>query len=202
MLLEAVTRVKRLLSYFVTGLVVVTPTATAFFMVRYLFVAFEGHALRLVRPLVGKTFPGLAALMTLALIYALGIVASDVGGRKVVVWYNGLLERLPIVRPIYSTVRLMIEGVSKPDHSAFSKVVLVQWPGPDSLTLGYLVSEDVAACSAAIYVPKAPSYLEGFTVIAPSGTYRDVAMSLEDAARFIVSYGALVPPAARQGGTA
>ena len=107
------------------------------------------------------------------------------------------LERLPIVRTIYSPVRKLMETMTSPDSTGFKQVVLVEYPRRGLWTLGFLAGdvpfEDDRPPAHSIFVPTAPNPTTGFMLIVPREEIRPTKLTIEAAFQMIVSAGVAVP---------
>jgi len=111
---------------FVTGLVVIIPIAVPVWVFWELFTFVD----RLLDPFVGDTFPfrlpGLGLLVAVLLVLLVGVVATNVVGRRILGWLDALLYRLPIFRSVYSAVKQLLNAFSPDNQVAFKEFVLVQ----------------------------------------------------------------------------
>ena len=87
--------------------------------------------------LIGFHIPGFGVLLALAVVLLIGALASNFFGRKLVVWWDLLLFRIPIVRSIYSSVKQVSDTLFSENGNAFRKAVLVQWPREGVWTIGF-----------------------------------------------------------------
>jgi uncharacterized membrane protein len=111
---------------FVTGLLVIIPIAVPVWVFWELFTFVD----RLLSPLVGDTFPfhlpGLGMLVAILLVLLMGIFATNVVGRRMLGWLDGLLYRIPIFRNVYSAVKQLLNAFSPDNQVAFKEFVVVQ----------------------------------------------------------------------------
>ncbi len=83
--------------------------------------------------LFGRHVPGLGALLTVLIIFVTGLAAANILGQRLVRFWEGLLDRIPIVRTIYSSVKQVSDTLLSPQGNAFRKALLVQYPRAGSL---------------------------------------------------------------------
>ena len=91
-------------------------------------------------PAAGFHIPGIGLVLAIALILVTGIFAANVIGRWVVARWEKLLEKIPLVRPIYSGVKQIMETVLSNRTESFKEVVLIEFPKKDCWTYGFIVS--------------------------------------------------------------
>src|SRR4051794_10055887 len=131
----------RLRNYFLTGLVLVGPL----FVTAYLTWSFINWVDGLVRPLFPPSFrpetylpfniPGLGLIIAFVTLTLLGFLTANLVGRTLVEFGETLLHRMPVVRPVYRTMKQIFETVFSTSGSAFRKVGLVEFPAPGMWSL-------------------------------------------------------------------
>ncbi|MDE3218379.1 MAG: DUF502 domain-containing protein [Nitrospirota bacterium] len=115
--------------YFLTGLLVIIPIWGTFLILKTLFVALDGILGDLLVRLVPSHYvPGLGILSLIVLVFMAGLFATNFIGRQIVKWWEELLNRVPLVRGIYSTLKSMMDILSFSDHASYNRVVLIQFP--------------------------------------------------------------------------
>lgn len=152
--------------------------------------------------LIGYRIPGLGVLLALAILLIVGAVTSNFVGRKLVSWGDALLARIPVVRSIYSSVKQVSDTLFSPSGNAFRTAVLVQWPRPDVWTIAFVTGApggDVATHLAddfvSVYVPTTPNPTGGYFVMLRRSDCIELKMSVDEALRYVISMGVVVPAA-------
>ena len=151
--------------------------------------------------LIGFHIPGIGLVLAIALILVTGIFAANVIGRWVVARWEKLLEKIPLVRPIYSGVKQIMETVLSNRTESFKEVVLIEFPKKDCWTYGFIVSTPGRAAAAetgyddvvTVFVPTAPNPTSGYVLMAPRSQLKRSRVSIEDAFKFHVSLGVMSP---------
>jgi uncharacterized membrane protein len=190
---------------FLTGLLILLPLFITYLLIAFLFNLFTGVA----APLVSGLFhlfgvdteawavlvPPINLLLSLAVIFLLGLVGTNILGRRVLAAFEGLLLRLPLVKPVYSSVKQVVGTFQGPNRS-FQRVVLLQYPRTGLWTLGLVATERAdnlhlvpADRVLTVFIPTTPNPTSGFLVIVSPDEVIDVDFSVEDAFKFIVSGG-------------
>ncbi len=173
---------KRLRRYLVAGILVWLPLGLTVFLLRLLIGLMDRSLLLLpqqYRPeeLIGMAIPGLGVILTVLLLLLTGLLAANFVGRGFVGGWEALMDRIPVVRSIYSGAKSFAEIVFSDSGNAFKKVLLVEYPrkGVYSITfqtardLGEIqarLGEDVISC----FVPTTPNPTSGFIIIVPKKT--------------------------------
>lgn len=137
-----------------------------------------------------------AVLLTLALIYGIGVLASLVLGRKLIALMERVLERLPLVQTIYNGTKRFLHTLRKPPMAG-QRVVLISFPTPEMKALGFVtrVMRDASTGAelAAVYVPTSPNPTSGYIEIVPLDQVVQTDWSVEEAMSFVMTGGANAP---------
>lgn len=182
---------------FFSGLAVVLPIAITLALLAWLFRTAESALGGFVRFLLpeGAYLGGMGLVAGLALIFVIGALMEAILFRRVVGWFEKLLDRIPLVKTIYGAVRDLMGLFSKSGGKKFSKVVLVEVPSLGAQVLGFVTVDDhrelpfkTADETVAVYFPM--SYqIGGYTLFLPRDRLKPIDMTMEDAMRFIVTAG-------------
>ena len=191
--------------YLVAGLLIWAPLAATGWIVVTLVSLMDTSLLLLPREYRPSSWlpfpiPGLGILLALAALLLTGLVAANFIGRKLVGLGEAILDRIPIVRSVYSGIKQLLETFFSSNSRSFRKVMLVQYPSPGLWTLAFLagdpvgeVQEKTHAEVLTIYVPTAPNPTSGYVIFIAKDEAIELEMSVEDAMRMIVSLGMVVP---------
>jgi uncharacterized membrane protein len=187
-------------SRFVSGLFVLIPLAVTIFVLKLVFSALEAAAMPFVRPLL-KTAPQsvlvlIAVAFMAVFIYLTGLIASHIIGQKVIRWGETVLLRLPLVKSVYTTSKQVVEICSTNLAAAFKAVVMVTFPHPYSLAMGFVTGtmlDPNGYLRYRIFVPTTPNPTSGFLVVLAEDQVTFTDISVEEGIRMIVSGGMLAP---------
>lgn len=196
---------KRLRRYLVAGILVWLPLGVTFVLLRFL-VGVMDKTLNLLpksyQPVewLGVAIPGLGVILTIIVLLLTGVLAANFVGRSVVGGWESLLERIPIVRSIYSAAKNFTEIVFSDSGNAFKKVLLVEYPRKGIYTLTFQTAtsmgevagrtgEDVVCC----FVPTTPNPTSGFLIVVPKKDVIELDMTVDAAAKMVMSLGVVVP---------
>jgi uncharacterized membrane protein len=198
-------RLQQLRRTVMAGLTVIAPLWITGLVLKTLFSWADGFSAPLIRKAAGSLgypdfhIPGLGFVLTFIILWAVGGLAANVVGRRMLHNAREAIEALPLVRTIYAPVRQLMEAMTSPDKAGFEKVVLVEYPRTGLWTLGFLAGDvpraDCETPSHSIFVPTAPNPTTGFMLIVPPEQLRDTELGVEEALKMIVSAGVVVPPA-------
>ena len=195
--------------YFITGLLIWIPLIITLWVLKVIFDTLDGSLLLLPESFqterwLGVHIPGLGALLTLVIVLLTGIFATNFFGAQLVQLWHEVLNRIPVVNSIYSSVKQISDTVFSSSGQAFLKALLVQWPHPCMWTIAFLTGTpgcDVATLlppdCLSVYVPTTPNPTGGYFVIVQRSQVIELDMTVDQALKYIISMG-VVPPLPKQ----
>jgi uncharacterized membrane protein len=183
---------------FIAGLVVVLPATLIILGIIWLFELADGILQPLVNLIFGRTIIGLGIVFTLLLIIVVGIVTSNAIGNAIIRLGEYLVQRLPILKQIYSGAKQAMEAISVPGSfkGSFRKAVIVEYPRKGVYTLGFVTSnvKDLRGSSfVTVFLPSAPFPYTGMWVVATRDQIYETKMSFLEALEMVVSWGIILP---------
>ena len=140
-------------------------------------------------------FKAIASIfLTLLLVYVVGWATSKFLGRRIIHYFDTLMQTIPLVERVYGSVKkLMAVMQTKPD--GVQRVVLIEFPSRQMKTVGFvtrtLVDEDTGETLAAVYVPTTPNPTSGYLELVPMDRIVSTDWTVEEAMSFIISGGAV-----------
>lgn len=192
--------------YFITGLLIWVPLVITGWVLS-LIVSTLDQSLRLLPEAIhpqnvfGFSIPGVGALLTLAMILFTGLLAANFIGQKLVVWWDKLLSRIPVVNTVYKSVKQVSDTLFAPNGNAFRKALLVQYPRHGSWTIAFMTGQPggdlvnhLAGEYVSVYVPTTPNPTSGFFLMMPAKDVVELDMSVDEALKYIISMGVVAPP--------
>lgn len=152
---------------------------------------------------LGVHIPGLGAVVSVIILLVTGMLAANIIGARMFAWWESVLVKIPIVRPIYSSVKQVSDTLFASTGQSFRKVVLIEFPNRGQWTFGFVVGAPGAAAEReaggeliTVYVPTSPNPTSGYSLIVRPSEVREVDVTVDDALKFHLSMG-VVAPAAR-----
>ena len=188
--------------YFVAGLLIWLPLAVTIWVIRFIVSSMDGVLPEWMIPDVVEKYhiPGVGLVAAVLLVFATGVLAANIIGERLLVWWELLLARIPIVRTIYSSVKQVSDTVLSPNGQAFRQAVLVQYPRQGAWTIAFLtgvpgrgVAEHLPGEHVSVYVPTTPNPTSGFFLLLPRSEVIALDMSVDAALKYIVSMGVVAP---------
>jgi len=151
--------------------------------------------------LFGFRIPGLGVVFAFLMLLGTGMFAANVLGQRLVDFWHGLLSRTPFVKSIYNSVKQVSDTLLSDSGQAFKKALLVRWPHQDSWTVAFqtgapaaqVVSEMGEEEHVSVYVPTTPNPTSGYFIMVPKRDTRELSMSVDDALKYVISMGVVVP---------
>jgi uncharacterized membrane protein len=195
-------------TYFISGLLVWIPIIITVFVIKFI-VDILSKSLLLLPPqfqpdmLIGFHIPGIGVILTLLVIFLTGIFAANFMGQRLVRLGESIMQRIPLVRSVYTGVKQVTDTLLKPGGQSFRKVLLVEFPcagvwsvafqtGEVSSELGnYLGAEQWVS----YFIPTTPNPTSGFLMMAPKSKVKELDISVDQALKFVISLGVVQPTA-------
>jgi uncharacterized membrane protein len=142
-----------------------------------------------------------AVLLTLAVLYGIGVLASLVLGRRLIAAMEGMLNRLPLVQTVYGGTKRFLQSLRRPPVSGGLRVVLISFPTPEMKAVGLVTKvlrdEATGRELAAVYVPTSPNPTSGYIEIVPLEDVVPTDWTIEQAMSFVMTGGANAPDRVR-----
>jgi uncharacterized membrane protein len=180
----------------ITGLIAILPAALTVWVLITVVRLTDGIFQPIFRLLFDRTFPGFGLILTPILLYLIGLVVQHQISGKMVRWGESLVHRVPVVGSIYSAVKQTLDAFDfSSTEQKFSRVVFVEYPKRGSWSLGF-VTRDVDFLnekSLCLFIPTTPNPTSGVLIVAPEKETVATSMTLEEAAKFVVSAGLVIP---------
>ena len=192
--------------YLIAGLLVWIPLAITFWVLS-LLVELMDQSLLIVPAryrsdaLLGFHLPGLGAILTVAILLLTGAIAANFFGKRLLLFWESLLGRIPIVRSIYGGVKQISDTLFSPDGKAFRRAVLVRYPHAGAWTVALVtgtpeheVTDHLGHEQVSVFVPTTPNITAGFFLIVPRSDTIELNMNVDQALKYIISMGVAEPP--------
>jgi uncharacterized membrane protein len=184
------------------GILVILPLGVTFLVLKFVFNALD-NILGPIMPHVtiypfNREFsiPGLGIIGFFLLLYLLGVIATNVLGRKLVIWGDHLFTAIPIVKNIYTSSKQLTDAFSASRKGSFRQAVFVEFPQEGNYMLGFVTNEltDLEdQKKVTIFVPTAFVPPQGFLLFLPKEKIIPSRMSIEEAIKAIMSVGIVTP---------
>lgn len=191
--------------YFITGLLVLVPLAITLWVLNLIIGTLDQSLLLLppsLRPesLFGFNLPGFGTILTLVIIFVTGLITQNFIGNRLLRLWELLLQRIPVVNSIYSSVKQVSDTLLSSSGNAFRKALLVQYPREGIWTIAFQtgvpggdVRNHLDGDYVSVYVPTTPNPTSGFFLMLKREDTIELQMSVDEALKYIVSMGVVAP---------
>ncbi len=200
----------RLRASFLTGIVVIAPVSLTIWLIWTIMGWVDGFVLPLVpsrfnpEQYIGINLRGVGVIFFLVFTVVVGWIAKGLIGRSLIRFAESLVERMPVVRSIYSGVKQIAETIFAQSERNFEKACLIQYPRKGIWAIGFISTEAKGEISdraetmgklISVFVPTTPNPTSGFLLFFPKEDVIELDMSIEDAAKLVISAGLVYPNA-------
>lgn len=183
---------------FLAGLFVTIPAAITIFVLVSIFDAVDGLLRPVFEHVIGRPTPGLGFVGAVVIVFIIGIISTNVFGKKVLNLVEKLFLNIPVFRSIYTALKQMVDAFSPENKGSFKQFVIAEYPRQGAYSFGFLTKEcsirskDQETCLKAVYIPTNHLYLGEIVLLDDrSIIYTDI--SIEDGIKLILSGGIAAP---------
>lgn len=191
--------------YLITGLLIWIPLVITIWVLKLVVDTLDQSLLLLPQEFrteawLGIHIPGMGVIMTLVIVFLTGLFATNLIGARLVQLWHFVLNRIPVVSSVYSSVKQISDTLFSSSGQAFRKALLVQWPREGMWTIAFLtgvpggdVSNHLKGDYVSLYVPTTPNPTGGYFVMVRRDQIVELDMSVDEALKYIVSMGVVAP---------
>lgn len=198
---------RRLRNYFLTGLIIVAPLA----ITAYLTWTFIGWVDSWVKPYIPAIYnpdyylpfavPGFGLVTALFLITMIGFLTANLVGRSIISFGESLLDRMPLVRSLYKGLKQIFQTVLAEQSGSFKQAALIEYPRRGLWSIVFIATETKGEVSVrlpeddpiSVFLPTTPNPTSGFLLFVPRKNVIVLEMSVEEAAKMVISAGLVSP---------
>ena len=190
--------------YIIAGLLVWLPFAATIVIVK-LLIDLMDKTILLLPPewqpanVLGFSIPGFGLVLAISVLLLTGVLAANLFGRRFVEMWERILNRIPLVRSIYNSVKQISSSIFDPSGKSFRKVVMLQYPRKGIWSIGFLTNDNLGRALTVIdgdlvsvFIPTTPNPTSGFIIMARNDELTELNMSIEEAFKFIISMGVII----------
>lgn len=180
------------------GIVAAIPLIVTFYVLKIAYGFIDGISREFLDRLFVRPIPGLGFAVTLVMLMGLGFMATNVLGQRMLLFFERLVLRIPVVATIYAGVKQIIDSVKAFNSgSQFKRVAYVEYPSPGCKLIGFVTGqyfdERLHLDMTSVVIPTAPNPMTGLVIVVESSRVIDSALTIEEATKLIVSAGLVVP---------
>ena len=190
---------------FITGLLVLIPLVLTGWVLFSLVEFLDQAVLFLpdhLRPqyFVGSDIFGFGLILTAVVIFVIGIIANNFFGKKLIIIYEAIFNKVPFVKSVYSSIKQVSDTLLTSSGKAFSKAVLIEFPISGTYTFAFVTGEPDETLTKSlkgkyvnVYVPTTPNPTSGYTLIVPKNKVVELDISVDQVLKYVISMG-VTPP--------
>jgi len=198
----------RLRSSFLTGIVVIAPVGLTIWLIWTVVGWIDGVVLPLVpdtiqpEKYIGINLRGVGVIIFLLFTIVVGWIAKGLIGRSLIRFAESVVDRMPVVRSIYSGIKQISETVFAQSERSFEKACLIQYPRKGIWAIGFISTTakgevanraDTSGDLIGVFLPTTPNPTSGFLLFFPAEDVIELEMSVEEAAKLVISAGLVYP---------
>ncbi|MFC1925229.1 DUF502 domain-containing protein [Chloroflexota bacterium] len=190
-------RPSKLRQNFIAGLVVMIPIVATIWIITYLFNLIDGILKPAFKPIFGQEIPGFGFAAIVILVYLLGLLVTNVLGKKIIQLGQSMVDRVPLISQVYNAFRQIMDSLMLSQKGAFKEVVLIEFPRPGMRSVAFVTSKLKDGSGQellTVYIPTAPNPTSGFIEIVTPDRVIPTNISVEDAMKIVLSAGMVCPP--------
>lgn len=207
---------RRLRQYFIAGLLVWLPMAITVWLLTWLYGLLDGIFLSVVGAAhaifpgpqssasgAWRDIPGFGVMSVALVIGVTGLFVTNMFGQWWLRQWDRLMNRIPGVRSIYTSVKQVSDTLFSGGGNAFSKALLIRYPHPQAWSIAFLtgqpsghVAQQLQGEHVSVFIPTTPNPTSGFFLLLARKDVIELDMSVDDALKYIISMGVVAPASA------
>jgi uncharacterized membrane protein len=197
----------RLRAYFFAGILITAPISITIYIAWSFITWVDSHVLPLLPPKYNPetylpfSFPGIGLVILIIGLTAIGATTAGLVGRMFIKTSEQVLNRMPVVRSVYSAVKQIFETVLAQKSTAFREVVLVEFPRTGMWAMGFITGRTEGEIQELtedevvnVFVPTTPNPTSGYLFFVARNDVYPLSMSVEEGIKMVVSGGIVTPP--------
>lgn len=179
-----------------TGLIAIVPLALTLWILKVILSQLD----RLTAPILKAlkvSIPGLGIILTVVMVYFLGLFVTNVLGRRLFQWAEKIITSIPLVSTIYKAIKQITHAFSGAASSRnFQRVIYIQYPRVGLWTMAFVTGESIDERGNEyfhVFVPTTPNPTSGFFIVVPKKDTLKAQVNVEEGLKAIISGGLLAP---------
>ncbi|WP_269532099.1 DUF502 domain-containing protein [Chitinimonas sp. BJYL2] len=192
--------------YFVTGLLIWVPLGITLWVISTLVGLMDSVLLLLPegsrpRDVLGMHIPGLGVILVIAIVLITGLLTANILGQRLVKFWEEVLNRIPVVKSIYGSVKQVSDTVLSDSGNAFRQALLVRFPHNEAWTVAFMTGTPAPELASqldgehvSVYVPTTPNPTSGYFIVVKKSDTIELDMSVDEALKYVISMGVVAPP--------
>jgi uncharacterized membrane protein len=197
----------RIRGYFLAGILVSAPVGITVYLA-WIIIGFIDHSITPLLPIkynpetyLPFSLPGLGVLMLVIGLTLIGALTAGLVGRWLLLTGERVLDKMPVIRSIYSATKQIFQTVFAQQSNAFREAVLVEYPRPGIWAIAFITGTTSGEVqnlteqeTVNIFLPTTPNPTSGFLLFVPREDVITLDMNVEEAIKMVISGGIVTPP--------
>lgn len=193
---------------FLTGLVVVAPVVITIYIIWGIITFVDSRIVPWVPSVYNPStyidydIPGFGLFVFLVVTTVVGYFTKNLLGREILNAIESVVERMPVIRPIYNGLKQIVETILNQSTTTFQKACLIEYPRKGIWAIAFVVSKTTGELPGragvpdmvSVFMPCAPNLMTGYVMFIPAGDVVALDMSVEEAIKAVISGGLVIPP--------
>ena len=186
---------------FLAGIFVLIPVIITFFILWWFFVFIDGLLEPVYFKILGYHMPGLGFVSAILLIFIVGVISTNVFGRKLIEYTEHIILKIPVLKGLYTAIKQIVDAFSpESKSSSFKNFVIVEYPRPGVFAFGFLTGECVLkkeqdtneSCLKVVYIPTNLIYFGDIVLFRKEEVYK-THIPIDEGLKIILSGGIATP---------
>lgn len=184
--------------YVFRGVLATIPLVLTYLVLRILYVGVDQQVTGIVDDMTGVSIPGLGLILVIILLYLIGLVGSNVVGRKFFNMLEGMTRKIPLIGTTYQIGKQLSSTFALPERQVFKRAVLVEYLTPGMWTVGFVTGSLIDGQNndeklLKVYIPTPPNPTSGTLIIVRESQTRNPGWTIEEAMKAVISAGIIGP---------
>jgi uncharacterized membrane protein len=187
---------KKFRAILIAGLAVTVPIGLTVWIFLWLFESIDKILQPVVKGIFGYEITGVGFGVTVVLVIVIGIITTNVIGKRIVRWGESMLSKVPITKSLYVAIKQIVQSFTNPEKTGFLQVVLIEFPAKGMKTIAFVTNEQIDKNGRKLinlFVPTAFNPTGGFMEIVREVDIVRTSISVEDGLKLMVSGGSMSP---------
>lgn len=188
-------------NYFITGVISIVPLAITYIIIISLFNWISGPGKKIINFIFPEQNMPLTVhitgfILTFLFIYAIGFIVSNVLGKRIYGFFEKILQKIPLVSYIYTTIKQITDTLTLSQKQTFKKVVYIEYPKKDIWTIALVTGESKDHSGEMYYhlfVPTTPNPTSGFMLYIKQENAIETNLTIDEGLKIVISGGMLGP---------
>jgi len=203
---------QRLRSNFFTGLIIIAPVAITIYLIWTVVTFIDARVVPLVpetynpSTYLGQDIPGFGVVIFLITTAIIGSLTKGLFGRQIIRLWENIIGRTPVVRSVYSGLKQIVETILSQTNSNFQNACLIEYPRKGIWAIAFISTASKGEVlkktgedeMMSVFLPTTPNPTSGFLLFVPRQELVILDMTVEDAAKLVISAGLVVPPTKKE----